>query len=112
MRITMQDKVKTLLARNKETRDNDFYVLYWIWRDEFEQLKVNERLNVDFDKTNIINVLSLLKQKELSHPSAVMRARRKVQESEPQLRGKLWKARHAEEENVKADLGYNIGGSK
>ena len=47
-----------------------------------------------------------MKDKHLSHPSAIMRARRKIQEIEPSLRGELWAARHKEEEQVKIDLGY------
>ena len=54
----------------------------------------------------------MLKDKHLSHPSGIMRARRKLQEEHPKLRGELWQVRHAEEENVKADLGYNTGRSQ
>jgi hypothetical protein len=103
----MQEKVKTLLTTNRDSRDNDFYVLYWIWKDEFEAIDANQGLSVDFDKTNIVNILSLLKQKELSHPSAIMRARRKIQESHESLRGEIWNARHAEQANVRKDLGYS-----
>ena len=35
-----------------------------------------------------------------------MRARRKLQEEHPGLRGDVWKARHKEQDNVKKDLGY------
>ena len=104
----MQNKVSDLLTKKKETRDNDFYVMYWIWKEEFEKSDITKDLNLEFDKTNVVSLLSLLKDKHLSHPSAVMRARRKVQESDPKLRGELWKARHAEEEQVKKDLGYSI----
>ena len=104
----MQNKVSDLLTKKKETRDNDFYVMYRIWKEEFEKSYITKDLNLEFDKTNVVSLLSLLKDKHLSHPSAVMRARRKVQESDPKLRGELWKARHAEEEQVKKDLGYSI----
>lgn len=107
MRITIQDKVKDILSKKIETRDNDFYVLYWIWKDEFDKLECTKEHKLDFDQTSIVNILSLLKSKDLSHPSAIMRARRKMQEIEPQLRGELWNARHKEEETVKADLGYS-----
>jgi hypothetical protein len=106
MRITIQHKVIEILSNKKETRDNDFYVLYWIWKDEFDKLKCTKEHKLDFDKTSIINILSLLKSKDLTHPSAIMRARRKVQEMDPGLRGQLWAARHKEEEKVQADLGY------
>ena len=104
----MQNKVSDLLTKKKETRDNDFYVMYWIWKEEFEKSDITKDLNLEFDKTNVVSLLSLLKDKHLSHPSAVMRARRKVQESDPKLRGELWHARHDEEEQVKKDLGYSI----
>ena len=104
----MQNKVSDLLTKKKETRDNDFYVMYWIWKEEFEKSDITKDLNLEFDKTNVVSLLSLLKDKHLSHPSAVMRARRKVQESNPKLRGELWNARHAEEEQVKKDLGYSV----
>ena len=35
-----------------------------------------------------------------------MRARRKLQEEFPKLRGNVWEARHAEQIEVKKDLGY------
>ena len=97
----MQNKVSDLLTKKKETRDNDFYVMYWIWKEEFEKSDITKDLNLEFDKTNVVSLLSLLKDKHLSHPSAVMRARRKVH-------GELWHARHDEEEQVKKDLGYSI----
>ena len=55
----------------------------------------------------MLNLLSLLKDRQLSHPSGIMRARRKLQEEFPKLRGKVWEARHSEESNVKEELGYS-----
>ena len=107
MRInTIKKKVAEILTLKTKARDNDFYLMYWIWRDEFEALNSEHEVTLDFDKTNIINVLSLLKERRLSHPSGIMRARRKLQEEYPALRGDIWKIRHKEQETVKADLGY------
>ena len=106
MRINMKNKVKKILLLKKQARDNDFYLMYWIWKQEFENLDINN-IQIDFDRTNIINILSLLKDRKLSHPSGIMRARRKLQENDPTLRGDIWNIRHKEQEIVKADLGYN-----
>ena len=112
--LTVKKKVAEIMTLKPATRDNDFYLMYWVWKEEFDNLPflAKQDLKVDFDKTNIINLLSMLKDKHLSHPSGIMRARRKLQEEHPKLRGEIWKARHAEEENVKADLGYNTGRSQ
>ena len=36
-----------------------------------------------------------------------MRARRKVQEQNPQTRGKVWQQRHEKQRDVRKDLGYD-----
>ena len=71
-----------------------------------DKLNKENDISLDFDKTNIVNILSLLKDRKLSHPSGIMRARRKLQEENPALRGEIWKIRHKEQEVVKRDLGY------
>ena len=42
----------------------------------------------------------------LTSESTIRRARRKVQELHPELRGKKWHERHAQQEQVKKELGY------
>ena len=106
---TVKKKAAEILTLKPETRDSDFYLMYYIWKDEFDALDISE-IKLDFDRINIVNLLSLLKDRRLSHPSGIMRARRKLQEEYPKLRGEVWKARHAEEEKVKRELGY--GGSQ
>tara|TARA_R110002012_G_C11279286_1_gene570481 strand:+ start:132 stop:488 length:357 start_codon:yes stop_codon:yes gene_type:complete len=114
--LTVKKKAAELLTLKPETRDNDFYLMYWIWKDEFNALDygLEQDVILDFDKTNVINLLALLKDRKLSHPSGIMRARRKLQEEYPKLRGDVWQARHTEEEKVKEELGYKTpsdGGS-
>tara|TARA_R100000458_G_C8274943_1_gene249949 strand:+ start:1497 stop:1817 length:321 start_codon:yes stop_codon:yes gene_type:complete len=104
----VKKKAAEILTLKPETRDSDFYLMYYIWKDEFDALDISE-IKLDFDRINIVNLLSLLKDRRLSHPSGIMRARRKLQEEYPKLRGEVWKARHAEQENVKEELGYNRG---
>lgn len=108
MRMKMKDKVRKVLMLKTKSRDNDFYLMYWIWKSEFDQLNLSNNLKIDFDRANIITILSLLKDRELSHPSGIMRMRRKLQEDNEQLRGEMWAIRHKEQKVVQADLGYNI----
>ena len=102
----MKKKVANILTLKRKARDNDFYLMYWVWRDEFHSLNSKNEIPIDFDKTNIVNILSLLKDRKLSHPSGIMRARRKLQEEHSNLRGEIWDLRHKEQEVVKKDLGY------
>jgi hypothetical protein len=106
MRINMKDKVQKILLLKEAARNNDFYLMYWIWKNEFDHINTSDKMTLDFDRINIVNILTLLNEKKLSHPSGIMRARRKVQEDNPILRGVVWKARHKEQEVVKQDLGY------
>ena len=55
----------------------------------------------------MIDIFSMWKDKLISHPSAIMRARRKVQEEHPHTRGKVWEERHNQQKQVQEDLGYN-----
>ena len=51
--------------------------------------------------------LAKWRKNEVTHPSAIMRARRRVQEEYKHTRGKLWYKRHKESKRVKKEeLGY------
>ena len=83
---TVRKRAAEILTLKSETRDSDFYLMYYVWKDEFDALDISE-VKLDFDKINVVNLLTLLKDRKLSHPSGIMRARRKLQEEHPQLRG-------------------------
>ena len=107
MRIKMQDKVKAILLEKAVTRDNDFYLMYSLWQNEFNSLKAEKMNHLDsFDHVDVLRLMRLLNEKKLTHPSAITRARRKVQELHPETRGSLWEQRHKRQAQVKADLGY------
>jgi len=105
----MQSKVKRVLTESIHCRDNDAYLVYEIWSQEImdnpklidDQIQINE--------IHMIDMFRMWKDKLISHPSAIMRARRKVQEEHPNTRGKVWAERHKQQEQVKEDLGYNVG---
>lgn len=93
----MQVKVREVLINTPRCRDNDTYLIYEIWKTEMQS---------DINKISLLETLSLWKSKKISHPSAIMRARRKVQEIDKNTRGNLWEKRHEEQKSVKKDLGY------
>ena len=106
MKINMQDKVKSTLIKYKRTRDCDPYLLYYIWESELKTLNYDYSLNID--KIPLTTFLRLWKDKIISHPSAIMRARRKVQEDHPETRGSVWEERHKQQTQIQEDLGYNV----
>ena len=109
----MQDKVKAILLEKAVTRDNDFYLMYSLWLDEFNNLKTEKMNHLDsFDHVDVLRLMRLLNEKKLTHPSAITRARRKVQETHPLTRGKLWEKRHQEQLQVQRDLGYQATGDQ
>ena len=108
MRINMQDRVKNVLEDNIHCRDSDVYLVYEIWSQEIMD---NPKLIDDQSQINQIHMIDMFrmwKDKLISHPSAIMRARRKVQEEHPHTRGKVWEERHNQQERVQEDLGYNV----
>ena len=108
MRINMQDKVKRVLTTNTHCRDSDVYLVYEIWNQEIMD---NPKLIDDQSQINQIHMIDMFKMwkdKLISHPSAIMRARRKVQEEHPDTRGKVWAERHKQQKQVQEDLGYNV----
>ena len=98
----MQDKVKRILQTKRHCRDNDVFLLYEIWAKELAVL------NLDIKNMHLVPTLKMWANKEISHPSAIMRARRKVQEDHKETRGSLWSERHKQQEQVKQDLGYTV----
>ena len=103
MRIKMQDRVKSILLTKYHCRDNDVYLIYEIWAKELV------KYNINIKNMHLVPALKMWVNKQISHPSAIMRARRKVQEEHPETRGSVWKERHKQQQQVKKDLGYNVG---
>ena len=102
----MQDKVKSTLTKYKNTRDCDPYLLYYIWESELKDINYDYSLNID--NIPLTTFLRLWKDKVISHPSTIMRARRKVQEKHSETRGKVWEKRHEKQKDVQKQLGYGV----
>jgi len=82
MRLTtkLSDKVKNILIRNPETRDDDMLLLSLIWNSE----------RVFGDSTDL---LASIGAGELPNPESVRRSRQLLQQENPDLRGDKYKKR-------------------
>ena len=108
MRINMQNRVKEVLEENIHCRDSDVYLVYEIWSQELMKTRLGFTDQSLINEIHMIDLFKMWKDKLISHPSAIMRARRKVQEEHPHTRGRVWKERHNQQEQVQQDLGYNV----
>lgn len=98
VRIITQ-KVESILNRFPETRDNDDALCARYWHDQiYDKYNVNEM--------SAKELLTLLYRGELESPESIVRSRRKIQETNPSLRGLKYDSRKAHTETIKLSLGY------
>lgn len=87
----ISDRVAKLLTSHPHLRDDDYKLVANIWHQEAHHI-------------GTADILKLYASQRLTCADTITRARRKLQEENVHLRGKLWAARHKEEEVVKEDL--------
>jgi len=90
---TTQTLVKKLLTNHKGLRDNDNKLLASIW-----YLKANKI------EEGALSFLNQISKGSLPSSESIRRCRQKLQELNPQLRGKLWNKRHGLQEKIKQEL--------
>ncbi|MEY4334563.1 MAG: hypothetical protein RLZZ196_3313 [Bacteroidota bacterium] len=99
MKLHNKDVIIDLLTNKEHLRDNDQALIANIWwRELVTQGK---------DKSTAFEMLKVFSEGKLSNPESIRRARQKIQEEQPELRGQSYRARHREQDNVKEQLGYN-----
>jgi len=96
--VSLSEKVEILLARYPNLRDDDKLLVTKMWY--FEMKKVNLEPN----NTPVSLFFTLYKEGKLSNAEVIGRARRKVQELNPELRGKNWEDRHKEAEDTRLTI--------
>lgn len=84
---TISEKVKDLLIRYPKLRDDDFSLKCNFWNEEVKK-KTGKNLN----ELTAFEYLDMFNRKKLTNGDTISRARRKMQEMFPELRG----ARYAE----------------
>lgn len=84
--------VRELLEKKPELRDNDNLLMSTIWKDQ----------------SNILNFFHRFESGKLHSPESIRRARQKLQEDNPHLRGELYEIRQKRQVKVQQELGYKV----
>lgn len=84
--------VQRLLEEQPALRDNDNLLMSRIWKEQ----------------SNILNFFQRFESGKLHSPETIRRARQKLQEDLPHLRGELYEVRQKRQEKVKQELGYKV----
>lgn len=83
-------RVLSLLRKDSRCRDCDELLVSRIWHDEMTQIK-----GTDYQKQQTaLDFLKLYADGEITPADSITRARRKVEELHPELRGKTYERRH------------------
>jgi hypothetical protein len=96
--VSLSEKVEILLTRFPNLRDDDKLLVTKMWYFEMK------KLNLEPNTAPISLFLTLYQQGQLSNADVVGRARRKVQELNPELRGNNWEERHKEGDDTRLTI--------
>lgn len=94
--LSIKEVVFDLLERFSHLRDSDEKLVANIWHNRIKHLG---GIDAHF-------FLQMYADGRLPSSESITRCRRKIQEENPDLRGKLYAERQAKQEDIKADLGY------
>jgi hypothetical protein len=88
--------VEKLLLNYPDTRDNDKLLILKVWAYQNPNLRSN-----DF---TFLNFATSYLDGRYADTESITRARRKLQEKNPNLRGEKWYSRHEEEIKVRKEI--------
>tara|TARA_R110000868_G_scaffold53364_1_gene167609 strand:+ start:1929 stop:2294 length:366 start_codon:yes stop_codon:yes gene_type:complete len=97
-------KVEKILREIATTRDNDYELIAKYWNDELMFMKWEQERNFILTHREINLFYRVIESGILSHPDSLTRARRKIQEEMPALRGANYNKRHSATSVVKKEL--------
>ena len=104
MGIKLKERIRVYLMSYPETRDSNEELMYIIWQQETDKFIINA------DNHNI-NPLTLLKNGKLTSWDSATRAKRKLQEEHPELRGQSYNLRKAKANKVSKNINTLFGDS-
>ena len=91
---TVMDRVKWLLERYPHLRDSDNKLVANIWHQELHKI----------DDVYPFTFLEAYAEGKITTADSITRARRKIQELHPELRGENYNKRHNEEKKVRKNI--------
>ena len=95
----LAEKVKVLLQAHPHLRDSDKRLVANIWA-----LDIAHNRNTGIENISSIEILNDLADGKLTNYDSITRARRKVQESFPDLRGQKYADRKQEEKDTRENI--------
>ena len=91
------DTIRGILETKPYTRKCDAYLVYEVWKKQMGQ---------DKNKISLVETMSLWRNKKITSPSTITRARREVQHQYPYLKDEdTYNSRKAKEEMIRRE--YN-----
>ena len=98
-----KDIIEKILIEKPHLRDNDNLLIAAYWWRELRQK------NIDPNKINGLEFMQMFAHNKLTNIKTIERMRRKLQEENPDLRGKVYNTRKGViQDKWKKDLGYEI----
>mgnify|MGYP003343568951 CR=1 FL=1 len=95
---TTFDKVKALLEKDEMYRESDEKLVCRIWNNELADMKFDSRTMSSFE------FFRIYVNGNITTADVITRARRKVQEKHPELRGNNYNQRQQNQTEVKEEL--------
>ena len=92
----LEEKVKNILIKFPETRDNDQQLVSFVWWHHLGTERVKKMSGWD--------LLTILSRKELPNIVSIWRCRQKLQEHNADLRGEKWADRQKHSKVVKKEI--------
>ncbi len=96
--ITIKSDVHGLLLKSVRSRENDSVLMANIWAHQLKKLEIN------VDEVPARVLLEMLRDDNLVNWESATRCRRKLQQDHPALRGKNYKLRQEQQEEVKQQI--------
>jgi hypothetical protein len=96
----LRQRIETILAATPHCRDDDNRLIANVWYNELLSLHGEE----GYSRLSGHELLGLYAKHKLSNPESIRRMRQKIQEVQPLLRGKTYKARQRHQGKVKAQV--------
>lgn len=95
----LAEKVKTLLMSYPHLRDSDKKLVSTVWA-----MDIAVELKTKVDSVTALQLLEALAEGKLSNHDSITRARRKVQQDNPDLRGTKYEERKKEAKDTKENI--------
>ena len=91
------NRIEKWLRDHPHLRDNDERLIGCIWHQDLKDK------DIDLDQISGTDLIKLMIEGKLTNPKSIGRARRKLQQEHPSLRGKAYKKRKEDQQDETID---------